>query len=395
MSALFQTPSLTWLNMESFAFHGFMHGGDLDMATDIHWDDSGFEAAVLLPTQDEGSCPPSQDAGDGVSMLHLAYSAAGQCVDTPVHSKAQDYGSLEGVLEHVEFESKCQNFGAKWQEKPPTRFQHKGLSTKSLDEQEPYARRPKAPARATLGIREAIEATSRLNAALDATQPTKTELHIQPKTASEPRGVDLPATVLGRVSARDPSTTPKTVLASPFQTVLCQPKRPSSTAVRMQSIPDNDLELFDFSAYLHKELLDQHPTSDAESYTESISSLSGNTWHENLESPVHLKDIPALNQHASTWAILSSDSVPLTLPLRDRYALTAGPPQYTQAVRPLGHIVDSNINGISMMNNFTKSAYLNETQSGRPRRARKACNRCRKKKIRCVRKGEEECVPLS
>ena len=261
-----------------------------------------------------------------------------------------------------------------------------GNHTKSLYEPEPDPRHLRALPR---DIRDAVEATSRLNAALGATQPPKTTLHIQPRTVSDPRVVEFPVAFHESLSARDTSTTSKTVLASPFQRVFRQSKQPISSAVRMQSISGSDLETFDFSVYLHKELLDQHPTFDANFYTDSVLSLSGNTRDETFESPDHLKGslFPVLNQHAST----ASDSVPPTLSLRDRYAVTAGPHQYTSAIRPLR--VDSSSNGISTTNNSTTFGYPNKKRPRRPDRAKKACNRCRKKKTRCIGNGDEDCIP--
>lgn len=87
-------------------FDGFDYGGDFDMATYTNWDDLGFEPAVMIPIQDVISHLPMQDAGDGMSMLHSACSAARHCMNTntPVQAKAQDYTVLGGIPEHSEFE---------------------------------------------------------------------------------------------------------------------------------------------------------------------------------------------------------------------------------------------------------------------------------------------------
>ncbi|KAH9204074.1 hypothetical protein DL95DRAFT_418544 [Leptodontidium sp. 2 PMI_412] len=130
----------------------------------------------------------------------------------------------------------------------------------------------------------------------------------------------------------------------------------SSNAVKRPSLPsDKWLDTFDFSPYLNDNLPDdQYSPVDTLFSINSIPLIPGGTWPGNVMSPIYLN-----------------------------HSL---PPAQT---------INSKTDGISMMNHFTNSAYLEENQSGLPPRAKKACNQCRKKKTRCNRKGEEECVPSS
>ena len=124
----------------------------------------------------------------------------------------------------------------------------------------------------------------------------------------------------------------------------------SSTADENSSLPSDEwLETFDFFAYLNDYLPDdQDSTVDTLFSVNSMSLIPGGTWPGSVESPVYLNH-----------SLLSVQSINST------------------------------------MINFPNSACLEKKQSEIRLRTKRACNRCRKKKTRCNRKGEEECVPSS
>ena len=124
----------------------------------------------------------------------------------------------------------------------------------------------------------------------------------------------------------------------------------SSIAEENSSLPGDEwLETFDFSAYLNDYLPDdQDSTVDTLFSVNSMPLIPGGTWPGSVESPVYLNH-----------SLLS--------------------------VQPIN----------STMINFPNSACLKKKQSEIRLRTKKACNQCRKKKTRCNRKGEEECVPSS
>ena len=124
----------------------------------------------------------------------------------------------------------------------------------------------------------------------------------------------------------------------------------SSTADENSSLPSDEwMETFDFSAYLNDYLPDdQDSTVDTRFSVNSMPLIPGGTWPGSVESPVYLNH-----------SLLS--------------------------VQPIN----------STMINFPNSACLKKKLSEIRLRTKKACNQCRKKKTRCNRKGEEECVPSS